>query len=346
VKLTEAKVRWEVAMGNYQIGIIIPEGATHKIRKNINLMVARTMSGIGMINPALATALQPNDSVEINIFFDPAVKQSFRIAVLSSMKEFRSKIEASMIFQAFNREICRMFPVITPEENSFKDMVSFREIYPSGKAKEIVPTTTQHNVPAWAVFAMFFIVIPLTSSMIQEREQGHLVRIMNLPVNYVTIFMAKVGVYLIVCFIQFILMILAGIYFLPLFGIPPLDLGSHYFALFVMAFTTGLAALGYGILIGTIARTHQQSAAFGSVSVIIMAALGGLWVPVYLMPGFMRQVAVYSPLNWALTGFYDIFLRGAEPWAIFRSAMKLFIFFAVSAGIAGLYRKIKPPISA
>ena len=109
-----------------------------------------------------------------------------------------------------------------------------------------------------------------------------------------------------------------------------------------MAIATSLAALGYGIMVGTIARTHQQAAAFGSVSIVILAAVGGLWVPIYLMPGFMKHVASFSPLNWAQSGFMDIFLRGGHIRDILPELLKLIIFFIVTMGIAGIFRKLKP----
>jgi ABC-2 type transport system permease protein len=191
---------------------------------------------------------------------------------------------------------------------------------------------------------MFFIVIPLTSSIIKEREEGSLIRIHTLPVNYLTIFMAKIGVYLFVCFFQFVLMVIAGIFILPLFGMPRLEIGGHVAELSVMTIVSSLAALGYGILIGTIARTHQQAAAFGSVSVVILAALGGLWVPIYFFTDTMREVASLSPLNWAHKGFIDIFLRGSSIIEISPEIFKLLIFFVITIGIAGIYRKLKPPM--
>ncbi len=162
--------------------------------------------------------------------------------------------------------------------------------------------------------------------------------------NYLTIFLAKIGVYLFVCFFQFVLMVIAGILILPLFGMPTLEIGGHQGALAIMAIVSSLAALGYGILVGTIARTHQQAAAFGSVSVVILAALGGLWVPVYFFTDTMKEIASFSPLNWAHKGFLDIFLEGSSIVEIFPEIFKLLIFFVITVGIAGIYRKLKPPI--
>ena len=249
-----------------------------------------------------------------------------------------------MIFSSFGNELEKQFPQYKPEDRSYKESVFFTEEFPSGDKEEKIPTTTQHNIPSWAIFAMFFIVIPLTSSIIKEREEGSLIRISTLPVNYLTIFLAKIGVYLFVCFFQFVLMVFAGIFILPLFGMPTLEIGGHQAALVIMAIVSSLAALGYGILVGTIARTHQQAAAFGSVSVVILAALGGLWVPVYFFTDTMKEIASFSPLNWAHKGFLDIFLRGSSIVEIFPEIFKLLLFFVITVGIAGIYRKLKPPI--
>jgi ABC-2 type transport system permease protein len=344
VKVNPEIVRDKVSKGEYQIGVIIPEGATKLINRKINVLVTRIVSGIMMPvnNPFLE--LDVKDSVNVIIYFDPAVKGTFKNAFLSTMKENSLKIESSMIFSSFGNELTKMFPQYKPENRSYKESVFFTEEFPSGDLEEKIPTTTQHNIPSWAIFAMFFIVIPLTSSIIKEREEGSLIRIHTLPVNYLTIFLAKIGVYLFVCFFQFVLMVIAGIFILPLFGMPTLEIGGHEGALVIMAIVSSLAALGYGILVGTIARTHQQAAAFGSVSVVILAALGGLWVPVYFFTDTMKNIASLSPLNWAHKGFLDIFLRGSSILEISPEIFKLLLFFIITVGIAGIYRKLKPPL--
>ena len=140
-------------------------------------------------------------------------------------------------------------------------------------------------------------------------------------------------------------MLLAGVILLPLFGLPMLAVGNDLPALLLMTIVVSLAAVGYGLMIGTIAKTHQQAAAFGSISVIILAAIGGLWVPVYMMPPVMRDIAQLSPLNWAITGFYNIFLRGGNLVQIAPQAMKLVIFFLSTIAITGIYYKFKSPMN-
>ncbi len=345
VPVTQEIARKKVLSGEFEIGIIIQKGSTEKIRTKAGLMVNQIMAGLVKPGRNILSGIQNNDSVRVIVYFDPAIKRSFRLAFMSTLREFSSGIEFKMIFSSFNDELGKLFPNYQAPEKEYKKIVVSSQVFPSGKEKLIYPTTTQHNVPAWAIFAMFFIVIPMTNSIIKEREEGSVVRLLSMPVSYTTIFMAKVGVYLIVCIIQFIMMLLAGIYVLPLFGMPTLIMGTHYFSIALLTIMTSLSALGFAIAIGTIARTHQQAAAFGSVSVIILTALGGLWVPIYLMPKFMSHIATYSPLNWAHAGFQDLFVREGTFTDILPDLIKLFVFFVVTMTIAIIYRKLKPPIS-
>ena len=343
--VTESEIKEAVKKGDYVIGIVIPPGVTKKIRSNVSIMVAKTLEGFGLYNTVLFGDIPLARADTINIYFDPTVKLTFKNTILSSLKQYNYQIESEMIFTTFNHEMAKAFPTYQPPDLVFKDAVEFHEVFPSYHKVEKIPNTAQHNVPAWAVFAMFFIIIPLTSSMIVEREEGSMFRMMAMPVNYLLLLMAKVFVYLIVCFFQTLLMIVAGIYILPLFNAEALVLGNHIFALVVMTIISALAALGYGIMVGTLATTHQQAAAFGAVSIIIMAALGGLWVPMYLMAPAMQHVATLSPLNWALSGYYDIFIRGAGVKEILPESAKLLGFFFASVIVTGLYMRVKNPMS-
>jgi len=343
--VTLESARAAVKKGDYLIAIVVPKGVTKSMRANVRVAVAKTLAGFGMFNPMLLNSIAQKEADTVTIFFDPTIKNVFKNAVVTSIKEFNYRNETGMIFRAFNIEMSKQFPTYKPADIEFRETLQFKEVFPNYKEQEEIPTTVQHNVPAWAIFAMFFIIIPLTGSMIKEREEGSLARLMSMPISYIRLLMAKITVYFFVCMVQSFLMIFSGIFILPLFNIPMLLIGNHIVALILMTIVTALAALGYGLLVGTIANTHQQAAAFGAVSIIILAAIGGVWVPVYLMPNVMRNVAVISPLNWGMTGFYNIFLRQGGLITILPSAIKLLTFFLVSVFITYIYRKIKSPVN-
>jgi ABC-2 type transport system permease protein len=162
-----------------------------------------------------------------------------------------------------------------------------------------------------------------------------------MPGSYATIMLSKILVYLIVCYLQFISIILMGVYVFPLFGLTALYITGKMASLTVMAFCAALAAIGYGIAVGTIARTHQQAAIFGSISVVILAAVGGIWVPVFMMPPFFRVFSAASPMNWGLNGFYDILVRNASLSDVLHYGVWMFLFSLSCVIVALYYHKLR-----
>lgn len=346
VPATEATARDAVAKGDFLIAIVVPEGSTKKIRSNVRIMVAKTLTGFGMINPMVMRSLPAMaDSVNIGLFFDPTVKSSFKNAIISSIQANNYRVETEMVFKTFNEEISKQMPMYKPPKVDYNEVLHFTTTFPSYREKEEIPNTTQHNVPAWTIFAIFFIVIPFTQSLIKEREEGSFFRLLTMPVSYMNLLLAKVVVYILVCIIQTFCMLMTGMLILPLVGMPMLDFGSQILPILVMTLVISAAAVGFGLMVGTIARTHQQAAAFGSITVIIFAAMGGLWVPIYLMPEFMRSVSQISPMNWAITGFYNIFLRGGTISVIMPEVLKLILFFLCTILVTAIYRKLKNPLN-
>jgi ABC-2 type transport system permease protein len=162
-----------------------------------------------------------------------------------------------------------------------------------------------------------------------------------MPGSYETVMAGKIITYTLVCLAQCALMIVTGVVLLPLLGLPSLIVGNHPLAIIIVAICCGLAATGYGILVGTIFNTHQQSSTFGAVSVVILAALGGIWVPVFVMPEPVQLLAAISPLNWGLNAFQTVFLTAGKLTGIGLPLVKLILFFLFTFTIAYFVNKFK-----
>lgn len=249
-----------------------------------------------------------------------------------------SQIEAQSIYSAFQEQLGIDEAQDVLNSGSF---IAFKEVHLSNNGKDILPNSTQHNVPAWTLFAIFFINIPLSINMVKEKNQGTFVRLRTNPISYATVLGGKTMVYLGVCIIQFALMLLVGVYLLPEIGLPKLDVSGRLPLLFTVAFFSGLAAIGLGLLLGTVAKTQEQSAPFGATLVVILAALGGVWAPVFVMPKFMQLLSNISPMNWGLNAFYDVFLRNGGFKEIIPEITLLFLFFAVTTIISIVYYERK-----
>lgn len=334
---TAEMIEKAVSDGKFLVGIVVPKGATEAIRNNVKILVQQTLGESDSIQ-------KPIDSVEILIYIDPITKKSFLTSVTSSLREFISEIKTKIMFQTFSDQISELIPdKNNAPKNAFSQsqIIKYKEVYASKQIGEIVPNAVQHNVPAWAIFAMFFIVLPLAGSMVKEKSEGSVLRLQTIPTSYLIFLNGKIIVYIFVCLIQLILMLSVGKIFLPMLGLPTLVIGNSILGIILLSVSTAFAATGYGVMMGTIAKTEQQGAIMGSLSVLLLSAIGGVWVPTYVMPELMRNISVVSPLNWSLNGFYELFLRGGGVADVLADSLKLICFFVFTMAVSLIVNRFK-----
>ncbi len=337
--LSNEEVKKKMKAAEFEIGIIIPENATEKLNANVNNFVSKKLAVAGLADSNNEKTINSNE-LELQILFAPGTKKSFKATILSSLKQSSSKFETKTLLDFFSKRLAT--DTSTTKQEALNDFINFKEVNTIETPQEaLLLNSVQHNVPAWTIFGMFFIVISMAGSIIKERDDGSYTRIRTMPGSFVIVLIGKISAYLLVCLIQCLLMLLVGVFLLPHLNLPALQIGSSISGLLLMAICTGLAATGYGVMIGTIFRTHQQSSTFGAVSVVILAALGGIWVPVFVMPEMIRMLAGFSPLYWALTGFNKLFLSGGSYQTILAYALKLVLFFMVMLSIAYGINKLK-----
>lgn len=243
-----------------------------------------------------------------------------------------SDLEVQTVYTLFQEQLSDSVAVF-----SQKSFLEFKEILPHSGKKEIIPNATQHNVPAWTLFAIFFIVIPLSINLVKEKGQGTLVRLRTLPMPYHIVILGKTITFLVICMIQFYLMVAVGVYLFPMLGLEPLQVEGNIGLMSIVAFCSGFAAIGFGILLGTVCETQEQSAPFGATSVVILAAIGGVWVPVFAMPEFMQMVSGLSPMNWGLNAFYDVLLRHVHLIQLLPKLVLLLGFYLIMIAISLIY---------
>ncbi len=206
--------------------------------------------------------------------------------------------------------------------------VEVRYAYRGGRSFK-VPSAVQQSVPAWLVFSMFFIVIPISNTFISERGQGTFMRLKSMNVSRISLIVGKMVPYLFINAIQVLIMIAIGITVVPLFGGTALTLGRSPGGLVLIAASVSFSAIALALLIASVARTTEQAPTIGGVLNIIFGALGGIMVPTFVMPRFMQELANLSPMAWGLEGFLDIFLRDGGVADVLPESLALVLFGAV-----------------
>ena len=197
------------------------------------------------------------------------------------------------------------------------------------------PTAVQQNVPAWLVFGMFFVVASIAGLFVEERACGALARLRSLGAKPWQLIVSKTVPYLLGNGLQAALMLAVGVWLMPLIGGEGLSLdGIHWGALLLMLLAISLAAVCLALAVACLVSTHAQAATLGPILNILMAALGGVMVPPFIMPAVMQKIATFSPMNWGLEGLLDVLLRRADIATVLPAAGKL-AFFAVLMLLAG-----------
>ena len=331
----ETKAKRMIREGKFPMAIVLPEHLSEDLESEVKKKVDRILSAFMEETPT-EDSLRPFEPKEIRLYFDPTLPLSFKETVKTHIDKMMYQVENRFIYTAFEKELGEGKHLPFSSEGS---LVTFAEINPTSTVQ--IPNSVQHNVPAWALFAIFFITIPLSANIVREKTQGTNIRLLTSPLSYGELLVSKIVVFLGIGILQFVLMVLMGLYLFPLIGLPALEIGGRVLGLLVVAVASSMAAIGLGVLLGTLCHTQEQSAPLGATLTVILAAIGGVWIPVFVMPPFMQMVAKLSPMNWGLQAFYEILLRGSNLSAISGKVGLLLLFFILCMVISIMYDKAK-----
>ncbi|MEZ5016315.1 MAG: ABC transporter permease [Flavipsychrobacter sp.] len=328
--------------GEYKVGIVIPKGATAEVVNAANIVANSISSKLGLMS--LPTR-DSRDSSYVRMYFDPVTKPTFRLSISNALDKFVTYSCSNMLVQRLSK-LGKAEDIEQTVTDDFKKVFSgigIREemLYESKEESKYI-NSVQHNVPAWAIFGMFFIVIPIAGHSIREREEGSALRVGLIPFALRYVALGKILFYTLICTLQFIFMFSLGIWLLPLLGLPTLYLGINAWVLLPVAIAIAFAATSYGHFIGAVFKTTNQSMPFGAISIVILSAIGGIWVPVDLLPESIQTLALISPLRWGLDAVNAIILRNGDFTDVLLHLMILFSFSIVLWLISIYKHKTRP----
>ena len=249
--------------------------------------------------------------------------------------------EAKIIEKLMQLKIKKMVNSLTMynekvQPSTAKDLLHSHYLY-RDKNKHSTPTATQQNVPAWIVFAMFFVTIPIATLFITERNDGTFARLKAMNSSKFILFFSKVIPFMVINQLQLILMILVGIFLVPVFGGDKLEVEINFLALLVISLSISFGAIGFALFLASIMKTIEQASTIGALSAVIMGAVGGIMVPKLIMPPLMQEMTMLSPMSWGLEGMLDVFVRNLGVEAVLYESVVLVLFGIISLSLASLF---------
>jgi ABC-2 type transport system permease protein len=176
-----------------------------------------------------------------------------------------------------------------------------------------------------AVFFLFFTVQFGVTSLLEERNDGTLARLLAAPISRASILGGKLLTSFLLGVISMtVLAVATTLLFGASWGNP---LGVA-----VLVVAAILAATGIMALIATLARNAEQAANWQSVVAVILGLVGGTFFPVSQAPGVLSRLTFVAPQAWFLRGLGD--LRGGSISVVWVPALAMLIFAGVTGGLA------------
>jgi ABC-2 type transport system permease protein len=159
--------------------------------------------------------------------------------------------------------------------------------------------------PGMAIFFLFFIVGTGARSLLAEREQGTMPRILAAPGPRSGILLGKgLAVFVLAMASMTTMYLVMGVLFHVHWG-DPLTIAA-------LTLLVVLALMAVTTLVQTLARTEAQAASYGSMIGTLFALVGGNFFPLFQMPAFIQRLSALTPNGWALRAFTDIAYDGAK----------------------------------
>ncbi|HKR03929.1 MAG TPA: ABC transporter permease [Bacteroidia bacterium] len=304
------------------VALIIPGNFSPQLSLKANSTSAKALTDFGLGTDSVKT--KPV-TISPDLIFHPVLQESYCRSISGALQGALLLIENKLIIQSLYKAVNEKEMPFDFEKEMTGNKTSFKESYALINGSRNIPNATQHNVPAWTVFAMFFTVISLGGNVVKEKLSGSFTRLKTLPANYLISLAAKQFVYTGVILLQVLLIFSIGVLVFPKINLPGLNIPGNIFSLVLVTLLCGWCAISYAMCIGVFAQTQEQCNGFGAVSVVLLAAIGGIFVPSFAMPQSFKLIMNISPLHWCIESYYGLFLQGAKLKDIINNIFALLI---------------------
>jgi ABC-type multidrug transport system permease subunit len=159
------------------------------------------------------------------------------------------------------------------------------------------------SMPGMGIYGVMVNVGVGLFAIIEERRNGTLQRLLTMPVTRAQILGGKILPYFLMGMLVFTVSFAVGM----LLGV---NLHNQWlaFLLVMTAFTACMTALT--LLLAALLQTQQTAQAVSTLLALSLAALGGAFWPMEIVPTWMQTIGHLSPVAWAMDGFKSLIFYG------------------------------------
>jgi ABC-2 type transport system permease protein len=239
---------------------------------------------------------------------------------ISLQGQIQASLEQMRQMQAANPDVEQIFfgeRAVAQAKSQFENavdrpLVSIKQSLPSsidGEDEEELSFAAL-AVPSMTVLFVFLTAQTTAQSVYDEKKIGSFRRLLAAPISKSSLMSGKMLPNYVTVILQVIVIFFAAVFICPLLGLEAITLGNDPLALALLILAVALCSTALGALISAVARTEAQIGGLSTVLLWVMAFLGGTIVPLFLFSDALAAIGKITPQYWAVTGFYDLMVRG------------------------------------
>ena len=257
-----------------------------------------------------------SETVKIEMYANPSRPTSAGI-IKSILDEFMSRIEEGSISGQTSIVQLLVSGRITPEQaqaagedmnqrlqnTSTDEVLAITLNSSTADGEEVEFDVLAYLAPGMALMFLMYTVSYGGRSILAEKSQGTLPRLLVSPTNTMQILGGKVfGIFLTGVAQMLILIGATSMLFQLKWG--------DALGVIVLVLVAVFGATGWGMIITALARTPGQVGSIGSAMMLIFGILGGSFISLDQMPPLVQSISRITPNSWALDGFTTLALGG------------------------------------
>ena len=241
--------------------------------------------------------------------------------------------------ESFSEERIRMQVEKQQKEAETRPLIDVIETTPVAEEEEdiVIPSLGQVTVVGMTVLFVFLSAQNTAMSIFTEKRIGSFRRLMAAPLGNFTLLTGKLLPNFILCLVQVAVILFTGGYLISFLGLEPLDLSSDPLGLVLVTLAMALCSTSLGIFIAALAKTESQAGGISSMVLFLAAFLAGSFVPLFLFPEALANMARVVPHYWANQALYGLIFRGLTLAEIWSNILALLVFSLIFFGV-GLWR--------
>ncbi|MCL4550442.1 MAG: ABC transporter permease [Bacteroidetes bacterium] len=195
-------------------------------------------------------------------------------------------------------------PDTSEETNFMSSLIKFDSEQLVGK--EIVNPGLTRTVGGWAMMFLLFSLTGAATSLFEEKQEGTLKRMLCMPVTRTQILLGK---YLYTILLGIVQLLILFIFSWMLFNV---DIWSNFGNLMIVIIVSAAAAVAFGMLITSFAKTLSQANGISTLLILVMSAIGGSWFPTSFLPNWMQIASKATLTYWSVEAFLQVLWRQAS----------------------------------